>query len=97
MSVEQHAEAAADSRDKQFSRLKDENGTLRELLCQNAVEIRELKARVEALEGLGPLIEEMKVAAIRYGESPPKDNSERALKLAFVMTDINRILKGGAP
>ena len=102
MSIEQHAEAAANETAKNEGWHDDSDLTLLTSVIakhmQAAIDeaTAPLRARIAVLEGLGPMIEELEMAAVWYGEAPPKDKAERARKVGYVQTEIKRILKGGA-
>jgi hypothetical protein len=101
MSVEQHAEAAANDIVSRLDGCGLDSVDTRRFaeIIQAAIDeaTAPLRARIAELEWLGPLIEELVVSATKYGESVPKDKAEWAMKVGYVQNDIRRILKGGAP
>lgn len=106
MSIEQHAESAADDLWKRlveesppFNRLtRDERkAILRGIVGRHIDEATApLRARIDALEGLGPLIEELDIASCRYGMAPPDRDFHQRQRLEKVRSQIDAILKGGA-
>lgn len=110
MSIEQHAEAAAKDIDKlaqgsMYETFGFEAGKLEELVSrhiQAAIDeaTATLKARVAALEGLGPLIDDLRELTALHADYVRRGIDGEALRwrieLESVAAKITAILKGGA-
>ena len=94
MTIEQHAEAAANEIDRSAT---DGPKTIIAKHMQSAVDeaTAPLKARIAELEGLGPLIEEYGPASWNDGYNAA-EGQRRSSARGEVKAKITAILKGGA-
>jgi hypothetical protein len=101
MSVEQHAEAAfeeiadldeLDRSEPEVISIIDKH------ICAAIDEATApLKARVESLEGLGPLIEDAIAWGIKFGDANEAEEQAVNAELVKMQQKITAILTGGAP
>ena len=95
MTIEQHAEAAADEIDRSMT---DGPKAIIAKHMQSAIDeaTASLKERIAQLEGMGPLIHDLVIASFMYGMAPQGRDFHESHRLEKARSQITAILKGGA-